>query len=855
MTDSKDADEVTPADAVLAEYLERTDRGEKLDRAKFITEHPEAAADLRSYFHSLDTVNRALGDTRQPPARGTATTRGDLPRDFGSYVLLELLGAGGMGEVYKAEHKHMERVVAVKTLHAEALDSAEAVERFHREVKAAAKFSHRNVVTAFDAGEVDGVHFLAMEYVDGGNLHWVVVRCGPLPVEQAVDYVIQAARGLEYAHRNQVIHRDVKPANLLLDREGTIKLLDLGLARVETPASRMASTGSESLTRSGQIMGTIDYMAPEQALDTKHAGVSADVYSLGCTLFFLLTGRIPYPADTPMEGIVAHRERPIPSLRDLCSDVPESLDAVFRQMVAKRADARQASMREVIEQLEGCLPARARASGPWPFPSPEVDGPDVGRGSPEARSERDPSHVATVSQTDDSSLSAGPQLDATSDWTTRVPPQRGPNRSRAILVGPLVAAALAAIALGVVFRIRTPNGTIVLEIDQPDAHVTILDEEGQLEIECSGGDGSLRISVDPGKYRLLVEKEGFSDHAEGFTIRSRATKEFTIRLEQPEGDPASSEPPPAIASLTPEEVRENQQRWADRHGVAVELENSIGMKLVLIPPGEFLMGSTEEEIKHWQPRHNDAWAPELVPAEGPKHRVRITRPFYLAVHEVTVGQFRAFIDDTGYQTAAETGAQGSTWVGTDYEGTWKRQEGITWQSPGWEQTGDQPVVQLCWRDATAFCRWLSDKEGAEYSLPTEAQWEYACRSGSTTTWSFGDDEAELKQYAWYGLKGGAGTKPVGTKRPNAFGLFDMHGNVREWCYDRYGREYYAESPQDDPVGLPSGPLYVHRGGSWDLDPVFCRSAARCRNFAHRIDGRLGFRVARVAVGEWPPADN
>ena len=130
----------------------------------------------------------------------------------------------------------------------------------------------------------------------------------------------------------------------------------------------------------------------------------------------------------------------------------------------------------------------------------------------------------------------------------------------------------------------------------------------------------------------------------------------------------------------------------------------------------------------------------------------------------------------------------------------------------------------------------------------EAQWEYACRSGSTTTWCFGDDEAELRQYAWYGLKGGAGSKPVGNKRPNAFGLFDMHGNVREWCYDRYGREYYADSPPNDPVGLPAGPLFVHRGGCWDLDPVFCRSAARCRNFAHRLDGRLGFRIARVAAG-------
>lgn len=531
----------SPVEAALAEYLERVDRQESIDPEQFIAQHPQVAEELRRYLSDLEVVRRNMAGNR-PSAAGTGDSAcspaggARLPRTFGAYLLLEKLGAGGMGEVFKAEHRHMERLVAVKMLHPRAFDSPEAAERFHREVKAAAKLAHPNVVTAHDAGEVDGVRYLAMEYVDGGDLQELVLRHGPLAVAQAVNYLVQAARGLEFAHRKKVIHRDVKPANLLVDREGAIKLLDLGLARLESPASGLAPTGSGSLTEFGQIMGTIDFMAPEQALDTRRAGVPADIYSLGCTLFFLLTGRTIYIGDTPMEKIIAHREQPIPSLTSVRRDVPPLLDAVFQRMVAKRPEQRPASMSEVIAQLEASLPEAVQSSARWPYPAEEA--------SAGASSQPSPSIVPTTPTAQDSSLNAAPSAQPTSDWKPAVEANPQPRRWRAIFVAAVLVGLLAVAAGAIVFQMQTGDGTLVLRVSEPGSRVAVLDEQGNVEITRQGEPGVLRIAVDPGKHRLKVEKDGFQFFAQEFTIESRGVKEIEARLE-PLPPPMI---PPAVAA-------------------------------------------------------------------------------------------------------------------------------------------------------------------------------------------------------------------------------------------------------------------------------------------------------------------
>jgi formylglycine-generating enzyme required for sulfatase activity len=252
--------------------------------------------------------------------------------------------------------------------------------------------------------------------------------------------------------------------------------------------------------------------------------------------------------------------------------------------------------------------------------------------------------------------------------------------------------------------------------------------------------------------------------------------------------------------------------------------NTIGMKLKRIQAGKFLMGANDSGRKQ----------------EQPVHEVVLTRPFYIGVHEVTVGQFRQFVAATNYRTAAE-----------------KTNAEVTWQKPGQEQTVQHPVVCVTWTDAVAFCDWLSKKEGEKYALPTEAQWEYCCRAGTQTKYSFGDDDQELVNYAWINRNAGQKkkTQPVGQLRPNPWGLYDMHGNVREWCADYYRSDYYQKSPKEDPPGPGDSEPFnraretrVIRGGSWFRTEGYCPSSFRLphgNDQAGYASDAVGFRVVRL----------
>ncbi len=267
---------------------------------------------------------------------------------LGNYVLMEKIGAGGMGQVFKAEHRRMHRIVAVKVLPVETMKDPATIARFEREVTAAARINHPNLVTAYDADQADGVHFLVMEFVDGSNLSSLVKKHGPLTVDQAVNCILQAAKGLDAAHAEGVVHRDIKPSNLLIDKKGNVKILDMGLARID----QGDGPAQAELTSTGLVMGTVDYMAPEQAVDSKSADARADIYSLGCSLHYLLTGKPPYQGDSIMNRVLAHREQPIPALRTCRSDIPEFLEAVFSKMVAKQVANRYQTVSQIIADLE-----------------------------------------------------------------------------------------------------------------------------------------------------------------------------------------------------------------------------------------------------------------------------------------------------------------------------------------------------------------------------------------------------------------------------------------------------------------------------------------------------------------------
>ncbi len=293
---------------------------------------------------------------------------------LGNIAILDKLAEGGMGEVFRAEHRRMKRIVVVKILPEFATRNATLLRRFQREVQATARLIHPNIVTAYDADELDGTYFLVMEYVEGKDLGTLIDRHGPFPLESAVSCILQAARGLLFAHSQGVVHRDIKPSNLLLDRSNTIKILDMGLARIldeELPEQ------GDSLTDQRNILGTVEYMSPEQADDSSEVDHRTDIYSLGCTLFRILVGVPPYRRKTPFKTLIAHRTAAIPSLCEVRTDVPKSLDQAFQRMVAKAADDRFSNMQEVIDALTACLNETEFEVGAIRLPSKELSQDDT----------------------------------------------------------------------------------------------------------------------------------------------------------------------------------------------------------------------------------------------------------------------------------------------------------------------------------------------------------------------------------------------------------------------------------------------------------------------------------------------
>lgn len=311
------------------------------------------------------------------------------------------------------------------------------------------------------------------------------------------------------------------------------------------------------------------------------------------------------------------------------------------------------------------------------------------------------------------------------------------------------------------------------------------------------------------------------------------------------------------------------------------VENSLGMKFVLVPGGTFMMGSDEtpEALAQSYPLYERRRFVELFD-EAPVHRVRITRPFYLGQTEVTVGQFRKFIAASGYvpeSIADGTGGYGynpaydpaKTERHDAFEG---RDPKYSWQNPGFAQDDTHPVLNVTWNDAVAMTRWLSKREGKTYRLPSEAEWEYACRAGSQTRYYAGNDPRSLLQiantfdqdaaknwsnwpawqpYALQGHDGYAFTAPVGSFQPNAFGLYDMLGNAWEWVGDWYGERYYAQSPVNDPPGPADGSVRVRRGGSWHTWALYARCSYRNWNSSHTRYTLVGMRLLREVEAAAP----
>lgn len=267
--------------------------------------------------------------------------------DHPKYQLLGQIGAGGMGAVFRAQHRLMDRDVAIKVIRPEIVSNREAVARFHNEVRAAAKLAHRNIVAAYDAEQVGSAHILIMEFVVGESLSETIKRKGKLPVTHACNYALQIAQGLKHAHEQGMIHRDIKPQNLMKTPKGIIKILDFGLARIGE-----LNDDEGQLTSTGVMMGTADYIAPEQARNARDADIRSDLYSLGCTFYSMLAGEAPFKkARTRVDKVLAHCSESFPSIQDIRSDVPDQVAQMIYKLVAKDPAERYQNPQELIDDL------------------------------------------------------------------------------------------------------------------------------------------------------------------------------------------------------------------------------------------------------------------------------------------------------------------------------------------------------------------------------------------------------------------------------------------------------------------------------------------------------------------------
>ncbi len=299
---------------------------------------------------------------------------------LGPYVLLERLGEGGMGQVFKARHLQLDRVAALKIIRKEHMDNPAALKRFEREARAASRLSHVNIAQIFDADVIKGVPYLAMEYLEGIDLNRLVKANGPLPPARAADYARQAAHGLEHIREQRLVHRDVKPDNLFLTNAAVVKILDLGLCRLDRIGDQ--ADGGTKLTEPGMVMGTLDYIAPEQTLNSSTVDIRGDLYSLGCTLYYLLTGKPPFPGGGPVQKLAWHLHAEPPKVEERAPHgLPEGLAAVVRRMMAKKREERYQSPADVADALAPFCPDRPRER----ISTDEILAIDVQRASQQAK--------------------------------------------------------------------------------------------------------------------------------------------------------------------------------------------------------------------------------------------------------------------------------------------------------------------------------------------------------------------------------------------------------------------------------------------------------------------------------------
>lgn len=723
---------------------------------------------------------------------------------LGKYRIINKLGAGGMADVFLAEDTTLGRQVALKVLPPELARDPERIARFEKEVRASAALHHPNIVTLFEVGHEGGSPFYTMALLPGGDLK-ARILAGLTP-EESLEIVKSLADALGYAHQQGFVHRDIKPENILFDGQGRPVLTDLGIARALGSGTRM--------TKVGMSIGTPHYMSPEQARGKEVDG-RADLYSLGVVMYEMLTGRVPFDAEDTYAVGLMHISEPAPALPANLAALQPLLD----RLLAKDPDGRFADAGELmtaIGQLQAGQPLERTVQKTQVMQQPVDKQGQV---------------LTQVSQ----SSSTSPGSTSGLKWAL------GGGLLAVLVFGGLWLAqqnpkpafldssSVAASTVGTVTH-GAENGAVTNPEKEESLEPVELYEEGSVQqqierllAEAKRDMQSQRLTSPAGnnaleRYRKILvlapsnsqARDGLAtivshylslcDEAIGEAKFAKA-KDYLNKVAAIVPDaPGLAEARQRLLVAERERQRQAPAELETRKGPVrgrLWTDSTTGMEFVWVPGGCYQMGC-------------GPWQIACDKNEKPAHEVCV-EGFWIGRTEVTQGQW----------------------------------EKIMGSNPSYfKKGGNYPVEQVSWDNAKDFIRKLRNQSGKGYRLPSEVEWEYAARSGGKEEKYAGG--SNLDAVAWYDGNSGNTTHPVAQKRANGLGLYDMSGNVWEWCQDWYGKDYYASSPRSNPCGPSTGSYRVNRGGGWGYGDWSSRSSIRSISRPGLRYNSLGLRLVLPA---------
>ncbi len=713
-------------------------------------------------------------------------------KKVGNYRIIQEIGRGGNAIVYLAFDEKLARPVALKVLHAFAHhpNRDKIIERFRRGAQAAARLNHPNILPVYDFGEWQGTFYIVMQHVQGQTLRQYLLgeveeirAVEPLAPSEAVDIVRQVGAALAYAHRHNVVHRDVKPSNVLLAEDGRVYLADFGLARVEDAAP---------ITQSGETLGTPHYMSPEQGqgMPVDHR---SDIYSLGVVTFQMLTGQVPFDAETPIPVIVKHMYHPLPSPRSINPNIPQRVEAVLGKALAKTPAERYQSVEEFINDLEAA--AAIQQAIPEAAPPP-----------PAARQTR-----------------PMPASGTSPPVPTPTPAPQRRETMRLTLVAVILVALVGLLICSVVaFFLLGGRDLLLRAMATPTQLAAMTPTPTSIAALLTATSPSVPTATDTPSAAALTPTveptQVLSQPSPGVTDTPTDTVAPPTATSTASPTATSTASPTVTATATPTPTATATATPTSPAPVTV------GM--VLIPAGNFIQGSSDAEIDAALQMCNDAYGGvcpqtrDWFADEAPRRTVYLDT-FYIDQWEVTNQQFAEFVAATGYVTDAEKKGESQTWR--------------TANAPGREK---YPVVWMSWNDADAYCRWDGKR------LPTEAEWEKAARGSDGRIWPWGSNWVNTRANTSDGGPGSVtlvGSYPSGA---SPYGVMDTTGNVWEWVADWYDALWYSNSPLRNPGGPPAGVSRVLRGGGFRNPPWEVRAVHRHSGGPDGYAPDHGFRCAK-----------